>query len=165
MNSIQLFELDLINYQQRAMSTRKHSKAIRSIVIDDKHALIDLFFDAFSDYHAQDEHARLALEKDLTSYFRKTAYPPLLSYSWGYWKDEMLVGACLLSDWQERRGPLLDCIAVRKHWRSRNISSTVFQASIFSMIDAGHTNVYARISERNPLPMLLAKRIGFTAVE
>ncbi|MBE9098750.1 hypothetical protein [Vacuolonema iberomarrocanum] len=165
MNSIHLFELDLINYQKRAICTRTYSKAIRSIVIDNKNALVDLFFDSFSDYHAQDEHARLALEKDLTSYFRETVYTPLLSCSWGCWKDEILVGACLLSDWKEYRGPLLDCIAVRKNWRSRSISSTVFQASIFSMIDAGQTHVYARISESNPLPMLLAKRIGFTAIE
>jgi N-acetylglutamate synthase-like GNAT family acetyltransferase len=89
----------------------------------------------------------------------------MLDCSWGYWKDKTLIGACLLSYWKERESPLLNCIAVKNAWKSRNVSSVIFQESIFSLIETGQAKIYASISENNPLPMYLAERIGFTAIE
>jgi N-acetylglutamate synthase-like GNAT family acetyltransferase len=89
----------------------------------------------------------------------------MLDCSWGYWKDKTLIGACLLSYWKDRESPLLNCIAVKNAWKSRNVSSALFQKSIFSLIEAGQVKVYASISENNLLPMHLAERIGFTAIK
>jgi hypothetical protein len=165
MTSTHLLELNLASYLQRNIYSRKYSQAICSIIPENKNDLIDLLFDAFSDYHTQNDQARLSLEQDLDNYFSGTVYLPMLNCSWGYWKDKTLIGACLLSYWKDRESPLLNCIAVKNVMRSRNVSPVLFQASIFSLIETGQSKVCATISENNSLPMHLAERIGFTAIE
>ena len=167
MTSLHLFELNLADYQRKNIRFNKYSqsKAICSIVPENKNDLVDLFFDAFGDYHAQDEQAWLAVGQDLHNYFSGTVHSPMLNCSWGYWKGNILIGACLMSYCKKRRCPLLDCIAVRNVWRSKNVSTVLFNASILSLIEDRQTKVCAIISEDNLLPMRLSERIGFTAIE
>jgi hypothetical protein len=164
-----LFELDLASYQRESIFSRKFStprvlKALHLVNIKDKDNLVDLFSDAFSNYHAKSEQARIEIGNDLDNYFAGTANYPLLNCSWGYWKGDILIGACLLSYSEKQKSPFLDCIAVRKTWKSRNISSLIFQKSIFSLIEAEQLKVYTTISESNWLPLSLAERIGFIKV-
>jgi hypothetical protein len=70
MTSTHLWELNLARYRQKNIYSRKYSQAICSIVPENKNDLIDLLFDAFSDYHTQRDRDRLALEQDLNNYFR-----------------------------------------------------------------------------------------------
>lgn len=164
MTSTNLYELNLTDYR-RKNCFQKYSKTIRLIIPQNKNDLINLLFNAFSNYHSQDEQARLAIEQDIDNYFSGTVHQPMLDCSWGYWKDGILVGVCLLSYWEKRQSPLLDCIAVKNAWKSRNVSSVVFQASIFSLIHTGQTKMLATISENNTLPMNLAQRIGFQVIQ
>ena len=170
MASPYLFELNLTSYQQkfryaRRKFGREYPQAMRLITLRDKNELADLFFDAFGEYHLRDEQARLSICKDLSNYFGGAIHQPLLKCSWGYWRDETLIGACLLSHWKARQCALLDCIAVRTNWRSRNVSALTFQACISSLISAEQTKVCALISQENSLPVHLAKKLGFTVVE
>ncbi len=159
------YVLDLATYQQNAMSNYQRSNMVRPIMLQDKVALSELLLDAFLAPQAHNEQNRASAERDIDNYFAGTVHQPLLDCSWGYWKNEGLAGACLVSYWKQRQRPLLDCIATRSVWKCRGVSSIVFRASLASLIDAGYNEVCAIISQENPLPRALATRIGFTKVD
>ena len=165
MSSIYEYELNLITYRQRYKRKSYFSQKVRSITPEDKSVLVDLMLAGFLNPQFHDRDNRNAAKLDIETYFTGKKHSPLLNCSCGYWKDRILIGACLIGYWKERECPLIDCIVVDNNYKGRNISSIVFQASLDRLILAGYNKVRAVISQENTLPKNLARRLGFTQLE
>ena len=165
MNSIYEYQLNLITYKQRYKRQRHFSQRLRLIVPEDKSALVNLILSGFLNHPAYEQQHRTAAEQDIEAYFGGKVHSPLLNCSCGYWKEQILIGACLISYWKERECPLIDCLVVLNNYKNRNISSVIFQASLERLTLAGYSEVRAVISDENALPKHLAQRLGFTKLE
>jgi len=161
MNLIYEYELNLITYQHRYKRKRNISPKIRLVTLKDKPALVNLMLSAFLEpqFHNQDNRNSASL--DIENFFAGKKHSPLLNCSFGYWQEQILIGACLISYWKERESALIDCIMVKNNYKSKNISYAIFQISMEHLILEGYNQVRATISQENLLPQKLAQRLGF----
>lgn len=171
--TIDEYRLELTRASRRPFDEEVLPRTMRRITTPDQDALAALLLDAFLGPDTDSEQNQAMAQQDVRAFFTGSRHPPLLHYSWGAWEGNKLAGACLVSYWEQRQCPLLDCIAVRtdpsrqqggSRWKRKPVAQLLFQTSLSSLAESGYLEVRALISEDNPLPARLAAYLGFTKV-
>lgn len=90
--------------------------------------------------------------------------PPWLALSRVALVDGLVVGACLVSEWRERRSALIAYLMTRPEWKNRRVGRQLLLAALAALADSGHTDVRAVITEGNLPSERLFLHAGFQRV-
>lgn len=73
----------------------------------------------------------------------------------------LLVGACLLAEWEERQVPLVAYVMTRKEWKRRQIARQVLGASLLALTGQDYHEIRAVITKGNIPSERLFESMGF----
>lgn len=73
----------------------------------------------------------------------------------------LLVGACLLAEWEERQVPFVAYVMTRKEWKKRYIARQVLQASLLALTGQDYQEIRAVITKGNTPSERLFESMGF----
>jgi hypothetical protein len=167
------YQLELARFLNETFDEEQLPRTLLRIKEPDQDALAALLLDAFLGLDADHQQNQAMAQQDVHAYFSASRHRPLLECSWGAWEDDKLTGACLVSYWEQRQCPLLNCIVVRTNpsrqkggsrWKRKPVAWLLLRTSLSSLAARGYPEVHALISEDNPLPTKLAVRLGVTQV-
>jgi RimJ/RimL family protein N-acetyltransferase len=135
---------------------------IRTVQLKDASLLAELMIDAYRgtiDYDGETFDDALS---EVNAFFAgKRGGQPWLDMSFLAFSDSHLVGACLISDWQERQLPIIAYLMTSADWKNRGIGRKLLNQVLKEIDNKGFTEVRAVITNGNTPSESLFLKLGF----
>lgn len=130
---------------------RKDASLIAELMIDSYRGTIDYDGETVDDALSE-VNAFLAGER---------GGPPWLDTSFLAFSDSQLVGACLISEWEERQSPIIAYVMTCASWKNRAVGRSLLIQGLRGLMDKGFTEARAIITDGNTPSESMFLKLGF----
>jgi RimJ/RimL family protein N-acetyltransferase len=125
-------------------------------------ALADLMIDAYRGTIDYDGETLADATAEVERYLAGThGVTPLLNDSRLAFDGDVLAGACLVSQWEQRQCPLIAYVMTRAAWKGHGLAGQLVRASLQALAGRGCAEVRAVITAGNEPSERLFTRLGF----
>jgi RimJ/RimL family protein N-acetyltransferase len=128
---------------------------------DDAAVLAVLMLDAYLGTIDYEGETIVEARQEVAGYLAGT---PLLDCSWLHVAGEVPVSACLVSWWTDRGCPIVSYVMTAPERKGEGLAAALLARSLASLVDAGHAEVRAAITEGNVPSERAFARAGFRRV-
>ena len=128
---------------------------------DDKQILADHMLDAYRNTIDYDGETIDDAMNEVESYFSGRTGPAWLESSWLAFEEKQLVCAALVSFWNDRKVPLFAYVMTAAAAKGKHIAVAAVSRSLESLIEQGHAEVRAVITDGNIPSEKVFTKLGF----
>ncbi|MEX2029565.1 MAG: GNAT family N-acetyltransferase [Anaerolineales bacterium] len=138
---------------------------LRAARSSDKNALAELMIDAYPGTVDFDDETIEDAINEIQAYLDgERGGVPLLQFSRLALREDTLLSACLVAEWEQRQQPIVAYIMTRANSKNQGVARYLLTSVLRLLQDAGRTSVGAVITEGNTASERLFMSLGFERV-
>ena len=134
----------------------------RNPSIADQQILAEVMLDSYRDTIDYDGETINEALHEVESYFSgQLENSAWLNSSWLGFKEANLACASLVGFWKDRNAPIISYVMTNSRWKGKHLATMGVLRSLQSLVENGHSKVYAVITEGNIPSERVFTRLGF----